>query len=87
MPPPHTPSLLMSIVVSVSSPAAEDTIVHIFKRRMGLTKRGGYESDSLTVSSVSVNQTEKFTVYETHDFIQISVPTALILQVKVGVFL
>ncbi|CDQ71724.1 unnamed protein product [Oncorhynchus mykiss] len=67
---------------NVSSPAAEDTIVHIFKRRMGLTKRGGYESDSLTVSSVSVNQTEKFTVYETHDFIQIRIPTALILQVK-----
>ncbi|KAM9429461.1 uncharacterized protein ciroz [Salvelinus alpinus] len=69
-------------VVSVSSPAAEDTIVHIFKRRMGLTKRGGYESDTLTVSSVSVNQTEKFTVYETHDFVQLSIPTALILQVK-----
>ncbi|CAB1329713.1 unnamed protein product, partial [Coregonus sp. 'balchen'] len=69
-------------VVSVSSPAAEDTILHIFKRRMGLTKRGGYESDTLTVSSVSVKQTEKFTVHETHDFVQLSIATALILQVK-----
>lgn len=44
-------------------------MLHIFKRRMGLTKRGSRDSEALTVSDVSVNQTHHFTVHETREFV------------------
>uniref|UniRef100_A0A3B4CW82 CIROZ beta domain-containing protein n=1 Tax=Pygocentrus nattereri TaxID=42514 RepID=A0A3B4CW82_PYGNA len=51
--------------------SSEDTVLHIYKRRMGLTKRGGYDNETLTVSSVSVNQTDMFTWSDTRSFVQL----------------
>ena len=53
---------------------------------MGLTKRGSFESDTFTLSNVSVDKTDVFTVHENRDFVQLIIPTALILQTKVGIF-
>ncbi|XP_078144210.1 ciliated left-right organizer protein containing ZP-N domains homolog [Centroberyx gerrardi] len=69
---------------NVTQSTAEETVLHIFKRRMGLTKRGSQETETLTVSSVSVNQTDTFTVHETGEFVQLIISTAEILQTKVG---
>lgn len=63
----------------------EDTVLHILKRHMGLTKRGSHDPEALTVSSVSVNQTDRFTVQETSEFVTLTIPTAQILQTKVSV--
>lgn len=63
---------------------AEETMLHIFKRRMGLTKRGSYDDEGLTVSDVSVNQTDNFTVHETSEFVTLTIPTTQILETKVG---
>ncbi|XP_059189293.1 uncharacterized protein C1orf127 homolog isoform X2 [Centropristis striata] len=60
----------------------EETVLHIFKRRMGLTKRGSGDNEALTVSEVSVNQTDNFTVHETSQFVTLIIPTAQILQTK-----
>ncbi|XP_037397375.1 uncharacterized protein C1orf127 homolog [Pygocentrus nattereri] len=62
--------------------SSEDTVLHIYKRRMGLTKRGGYDNETLTVSSVSVNQTDMFTWSDTRSFVQLIVPTTLIQKTK-----
>ncbi|KAI4883675.1 hypothetical protein NFI96_017219, partial [Prochilodus magdalenae] len=62
--------------------SSEDTVLHIYKRRMGLTKRGGYDNETLTVSSVSVNQTDSFTWSETSSFVQLIIPTALIQKTQ-----
>lgn len=59
-------------------------MLHIFKRHMGLTKRGSYDNEALTVSNVSVNQTDYFTVHETSEFVTLSIPTAHILHTKVS---
>ncbi|XP_046896446.1 uncharacterized protein C1orf127 homolog [Hypomesus transpacificus] len=67
---------------NVSQISAEETVLHIFKRRMGLTKRGSFESDTFTLSNVSVDKTDVFTVHENRDFVQLIIPTALILQTK-----
>ncbi|KAB5546178.1 hypothetical protein PHYPO_G00069110 [Pangasianodon hypophthalmus] len=61
---------------------SEDTVLHIYKRRMGLTKRGGYDNETLSVSSVSINQTDTFTWSETTSFVKLIVPTALIQMTK-----
>ncbi|XP_049436972.1 uncharacterized protein C1orf127 homolog isoform X2 [Epinephelus fuscoguttatus] len=66
--------------VTMSTP--EETVLPIFKRRMGLTKRGSYENEALTVSNVSVNQTNHFTVHEMGEFVTLIIPTAQILQTK-----
>lgn len=63
----------------------EDTVLHILKRHMGLTKRGSHYPKALTVSSVSVNQTDQFTVQETSEFVTLTIPTVQILQTKVSV--
>ncbi|XP_037335498.2 uncharacterized protein C1orf127 homolog [Pungitius pungitius] len=60
----------------------EETELHIFKRRMGLTKRGSRDNEALTVSDVSVNQTDNFTVHETREFVTLIITTAEILQTK-----
>ncbi|XP_029912366.1 ciliated left-right organizer protein containing ZP-N domains homolog [Myripristis murdjan] len=67
---------------NVIMPTTGETVLHIFKRHMGLTKRGSYHTETLTVSSVSVNQTDKFTVQETSEFVQLIIPTGEILQAK-----
>ncbi|KAJ8378899.1 hypothetical protein AAFF_G00233330 [Aldrovandia affinis] len=67
---------------SVSRSPAGETVLHIFKRRMGLTKRGGYDSETLSVSDVSVTQTSSFSVSESRDFVELTIPTAHILQTK-----
>ncbi|KAM8863819.1 uncharacterized protein ciroz [Spinachia spinachia] len=59
-----------------------ETVLHIFKRRMGLTKRGSRDNEALTVSDVSVNQTDNFTVHETREFVTLIITTAQILQTK-----
>ncbi|KAE8293326.1 hypothetical protein D5F01_LYC08435 [Larimichthys crocea] len=66
--------------VTVST--AEETVLHIFKRHMGLTKRGSSDNEPLTVSNVSVNQTDNFTLRETSKFATLIIPTAQILQTK-----
>ncbi len=50
---------------------------------MGLTKRGGYQNETLSVSSVIVEQTDTFTWSETSDFVQFIIPTSHIQQKKV----
>lgn len=59
-------------------------MLHIFKRRMGLTKRGSSDNEALTVSDVSVNQTDNFTAHDTSEFVTLIIPTAQILQTKVS---
>ncbi|XP_042561565.1 uncharacterized protein C1orf127 homolog isoform X2 [Clupea harengus] len=66
----------------VSRSVTEMTVLHIFKRRMGLTKRGGYENETLSISSVAVNQTDKFTWSENSEFVQLVIPTSVIQHNK-----
>lgn len=68
----------------MSTSTAEETVLHIFKRHMGLTKRGSHDNDALTVSNVSVKQTDDLTVHETSEFVTLIIPTAQILQTKVS---
>ena len=51
---------------------------------MGLTKRGGYENETLSISSVAVNQTDKFTWSENSEFVQLVIPTSVIQHNKVS---
>ncbi|XP_063063700.1 uncharacterized protein C1orf127 homolog isoform X1 [Engraulis encrasicolus] len=67
----------------VSRSVPEKTVLNIFKRRMGLTKRGGYENDTLSVSSVVVNQTDKFSWSENSDFVQLVIHTSAIQHHKI----
>ncbi|XP_060749347.1 uncharacterized protein C1orf127 homolog isoform X1 [Tachysurus vachellii] len=62
--------------------SSEDTVLHVYKRRMGLTKRGGYDNETLSISSVYINQTETFTWSETTSFVTLVIPTALIQKTK-----
>ncbi|KAK7878598.1 hypothetical protein WMY93_030434 [Mugilogobius chulae] len=66
----------------VTDPTAEETVLHIYKRRMGLTKRGGHVSENLTVLNVTLKQTENFTFLETSQFVILIIPTAQILHLK-----
>lgn len=72
------------LFISVTTSAAKETVLHIFKRRMGLTKRGSSENEALTVNNVSVNQTNNFTVHETSAFVTLIIPAAQILHTKVS---
>lgn len=72
------------LYISVTTSASEETVLHIFKRRMGLTKRGSSENETLTVSNVSVNQTDHFSVQETSAFVTLIIPAVQILQTKVS---
>lgn len=62
--------------------SSNETVLHIYKRRMGLTKRGGYQNETLSVSSVMVEQTDTFSWTETTDFVQLIIPTSYIQQNK-----
>ncbi|XP_076019556.1 ciliated left-right organizer protein containing ZP-N domains homolog [Genypterus blacodes] len=64
------------------STAADDVVLHIFKRRMGLTRRGSSDSEALTVTHVSLQQTDEFTVNQTSDFVTLLIPIRQILQSK-----
>ncbi|XP_076874592.1 ciliated left-right organizer protein containing ZP-N domains homolog [Brachyhypopomus gauderio] len=66
----------------VTQYSSENTILYIYKRRMGLTKRGGYDNETLSVSSVSVNQTSAFSWSENSGFVKLIIPTALIQKTK-----
>ncbi|KAK2885488.1 hypothetical protein Q8A67_016325 [Cirrhinus molitorella] len=66
----------------VNQSLSEDTVLHVYKRRMGLTKRGGYQNETLSVSTVIVEQTDTFTWSETSDFVQLIIPTSHIQQKK-----
>lgn len=70
--------------LSVNQSSSEDTVLYVYKRRMGLTKRGGYQNETLSVSSVIVEQTDTFTWSETSDFVQLIIPTSHIQQKKVS---
>lgn len=67
----------------MSKAGEEETELHIFKRHMGLTKRGSRDNGRLTVSRVMVRQTDNFTVHDTSQFVTLIIPTAQILQTKV----
>ncbi|XP_042569266.1 uncharacterized protein C1orf127-like [Cyprinus carpio] len=73
---------------NVNNLSSEDMVLHVYKRRMGLTRRGGYQNETLSVSSVIVEQTDTFNWSETTDFVHLIIPTfnrkmsALIRQVK-----
>ncbi|RXN11758.1 hypothetical protein ROHU_029907 [Labeo rohita] len=69
---------------NVNQSSSEDTVLHVYKRRMGLTKRGGYQNETLSVSTVIVEQTDTFTWSETSDFVQLIIPTSHIQQKKHG---
>ncbi|KAK3547823.1 hypothetical protein QTP86_031980 [Hemibagrus guttatus] len=62
--------------------SSKETVLHIYKRRMGLTKRGGFDNETLSISSVSINQTDTFTWSETTSFVKLIIPTALIQRTK-----
>ncbi|XP_005733117.1 uncharacterized protein ciroz [Pundamilia nyererei] len=66
----------------VNASTADKTVLHILKRRMGLTRRGTDHNEALTLSDLSVIQTVTFTVHETSEFVTLSIPTAQILQTK-----
>lgn len=70
--------------LSVNQLPSEDTVLYVYKRRMGLTKRGGYQNETLSVSSVIVEQTDTFTWSETTDFVQLVIPTSHIQQKMVS---
>ncbi|XP_029012017.1 uncharacterized protein C1orf127 homolog [Betta splendens] len=61
---------------TVTSSTAAQTVLHIFKRRMGLTKRGP------SVGGVWVKQTRRFTVRDAGGFVALLVPTERILQTR-----
>lgn len=61
----------------------EETVLNIFKQCMGLTRRDS-DDGGLTVTNVSVNQTENFTVHEISEFVTLVIPTNQILKTKVG---
>lgn len=67
----------------VSTGREEETRLHIFKRHMGLTKRGSHGNGGLTVSELLVQQTDNFTVHDTSQFVTLIIPTTQILQTKV----
>lgn len=67
----------------MSTAREEEAELHIFKRHMGLTKRGSHGNGGLTVSEVLVQQTDNFTVHDTSHFVTLVIPTAQILQTKV----
>lgn len=67
----------------MSTAREEETELHIFKRHMGLTKRGSHDNGRLTVSKVLVRQTDNFTVRDASQFVTLIIPTAQILQTKV----
>lgn len=71
--------------LAVNQSSSNNTVLHIYKRRMGLTKRSGFQTESLSVSSVIVKQTDSFTWSETIAFVQLIIPTSHIQQTKVGV--
>ncbi|XP_056896969.1 uncharacterized protein C1orf127 homolog isoform X5 [Takifugu flavidus] len=71
-----------AICPTVTTSIKEDIVLHILKRHVGLTKRGSHDPEALTVSSVSVNQTDRFTVQETSQFVTLTIPSAQILQTK-----
>ncbi|XP_056896967.1 uncharacterized protein C1orf127 homolog isoform X3 [Takifugu flavidus] len=73
-----------AICPTVTTSIKEDIVLHILKRHVGLTKRGSHDPEALTVSSVSVNQTDRFTVQETSQFVTLTIPSAQILQTKVS---
>lgn len=70
--------------ILVTRSTVEETVLHIFKQRMGLTRRGSSDDGGLTVTNVSVNQTKNFTVHETSEFVTLVIPTNQILKTKVG---
>ncbi|XP_043080540.1 uncharacterized protein C1orf127 homolog isoform X2 [Puntigrus tetrazona] len=61
---------------NVNQTSSEDTVLYVYKRRMGLTRRGGYQNETLSVGSVIVEQTDTFTWSETSDFVQLIIPTS-----------
>lgn len=67
----------------MSTSVAEVTVLHIFKRRMGLIKRSRLDQEGLTIRDVSVNQTKNFSVHETSEFVTLVISTDQIIQTKV----
>lgn len=76
--------LNVSVPLSVSSSAERLAVLHILKRRMGLVKRGWLDREPLTLSAVSVSQTDAFTVSEGSDYVQLTVNTSRISTTRVG---
>ncbi|XP_055078736.1 uncharacterized protein C1orf127 homolog [Periophthalmus magnuspinnatus] len=67
---------------TVTDPTAEETVLHIYKRRMGLIKRGSHVPETLTVHNVTLKQTENFTFHDSSRFVTVIIPTAQILRLK-----
>ncbi|XP_072304689.1 uncharacterized protein C1orf127 homolog [Eucyclogobius newberryi] len=66
---------------TVTDPTAEQTVLHIYKCHMGLTRRG-HVPETLTVRHVTLRQTENFTFHENGPFVTIVIPTAQILHLQ-----
>ncbi|XP_023649457.2 uncharacterized protein C1orf127 homolog isoform X2 [Paramormyrops kingsleyae] len=78
----HYSYSMEAVCPSVSSSAEHLAVLHILKRRMGLVKRGWLDRESLTLSGVSVSQTDAFTVSEGSDYVQLTVNTSRITTTR-----
>lgn len=67
----------------MSTAREEEAKLHIYKRNMGLTKRGSHGNGGLTVSKVLVQQTDNFTMRDASQFVTLIIPVTHILQTKV----
>ncbi|XP_065141646.1 uncharacterized protein ciroz [Paramisgurnus dabryanus] len=65
---------------NVNQSSSNNTVLNIYKRRMGLTKRAGNLNECLTISNVIVNQTNSFTWSQTTAFVQLIIPTSHIQE-------
>uniref|UniRef100_A0A8C9RS14 CIROZ beta domain-containing protein n=1 Tax=Scleropages formosus TaxID=113540 RepID=A0A8C9RS14_SCLFO len=65
-----------------SDSPVDETVLYIYKRRMGLVKRGGGDGEVLSLSAISVKQTDSFSVFESSDLVRIALNTSLILRTR-----
>ncbi|XP_047404742.1 uncharacterized protein C1orf127 homolog isoform X2 [Sciurus carolinensis] len=65
-----------------SSQPDTEVSVHIPKQRLGLVKRGSRIEESLNLKSLHAHQSDSFTVTESREFVVVSIPAAVLLQVQ-----
>ncbi|KAM6174143.1 LOW QUALITY PROTEIN: uncharacterized protein C1orf127 homolog [Erethizon dorsatum] len=66
----------------VSSQPGSEVFVHIPRQSLGLVERGSHFEDALSLKSLRVHQAGTFTVTESRDFVVVSIPGAVLLQVQ-----
>ncbi|XP_048860946.1 uncharacterized protein C1orf127 homolog isoform X2 [Brienomyrus brachyistius] len=78
----HYSYSMEAVCPNVSRSPEPLAVLHILKRRMGLVKRSWLDRESLTLSGVSVSQTDAFIVSEGSDYVQLIVNTSHITTTK-----